>query len=181
MGREERDGPIKEILFQDDPFWQDPARAVYDPKTLAWLDSEVADDLQRFLPGASPGLHEPVKVAIPGPQRVEIDAVLERPGLLILSDIFYPGWKLTVDGVPATIYRANRMMRAAALSAGKHHLVYTYEPRSFQVGGIVTIGAIVCLMAASVYFSRRPISTILAPTEPDPSNLPLLEESQVLE
>jgi uncharacterized membrane protein YfhO len=105
---------------------------------------------------------EPVTVTINGPRRVELDASLAKPGLVILADIFYPGWKLTIDDKPAPIYRANRMMRAAAVEAGDHHLVYTYEPRSFYAGSIVSIAALAGLLGLCVYFSRRPVSTLLA-------------------
>ncbi len=60
-----------------------------------------------------------------GEQRVELEAVLDRPGLVILADVYYPGWRLTIDGKPAPIYRTNRVMRGAAVPAGRSHLVYT--------------------------------------------------------
>lgn len=135
LAREDREGPIQEILYQNDPFWSEKSRVPYDPKVLAWLDSDVQDELARFVSGPAPSLKEPVTVTIKGPQRVELDCSLEKPGLVVLADVYYPGWKLAIDGTPSPIYRANRMMRAAAVQAGKHHLVYTYEPRSFQDGG----------------------------------------------
>ena len=47
----------------------------------------------------------------------ELVATLERPGLVILADAYYPGWTLTVDGQLAPIYRTNRLMRGAAVKA----------------------------------------------------------------
>src|SRR5205823_7921293 len=82
---------------------------------------------------------ESVEVARHEPQRVELRATLERPGLVILADTYYPGWTLTIDGQPAPIYRTNRLMRGAAVPAGRHTLVYTYDPASFQVGGAISI------------------------------------------
>ena len=49
------------------------------------------------------------------PQRVELLATLDRPGLVILADSYYQGWRLRIDGKSKPIYRANRMMRAAAV------------------------------------------------------------------
>jgi uncharacterized membrane protein YfhO len=51
------------------------------------------------------------------PQRVILKARLDRPGLVILADSYYPGWQLAIDGQAATIYRANRLMRGAAVPA----------------------------------------------------------------
>ena len=90
---------------------------------------------------------ESVAVVRHEPQRVELSATLERPGLVILADTYYPGWRLTIDGKPAPIFRANRMMRGATVPAGKHTLVYTYEPGSFRIGAIVSLaGATVLLI-----------------------------------
>jgi uncharacterized membrane protein YfhO len=91
-----------------------------------------------------------VQVSYPSPQRVELDVTLEAPGIVVLADTFYPGWKLTIDGKPAAIYRANRLMRGAAVPAGKSRLVYTYDPPSFRVGCRLSLAglAVLVLLAA---------------------------------
>ena len=55
------------------------------------------------------------------PQRIEIRADFQRPGLVILADLFDPGWHLTIDGTPAAIWRTNRMMRGAFVPARRPH------------------------------------------------------------
>jgi uncharacterized membrane protein YfhO len=89
------------------------------------------------------------KVAITGyePQRVEIAAQLEHPGLVVLADTDYPGWALTIDGVPAPIYRTNHLMRGAAVQAGRHTLVYSYDPASFRIGGALSIAGLIAAAA----------------------------------
>ncbi|MGO9846361.1 MAG: YfhO family protein [Methylocella sp.] len=67
--------------------------------------------------------------------------------MVILADTYYPGWRLTIDGKPAPILRANRMMRGAAVRAGVHRLVYTYEPSSFRIGLIVSLAGAIVLLA----------------------------------
>ena len=101
-----------------------------------------------------PGVAETVTVTSYSPQRVELDAAL-APGLVVLADIYYPGWRLTIDGKEAPIYRANRMMRVA-VRAGRYHLVFTYEPRSFVVGGGITLAALAVLGVLGVAFTFRP-------------------------
>jgi uncharacterized membrane protein YfhO len=94
--------------------------------------------LQPYLSGASPRPIEAVKVSYPSPQQAELDVTLDQPGIVILADVYYPGWKLTIDGHPASVIRVNRLMRGAAVEAGPHHLVYTYDPFSFRLGCIIT-------------------------------------------
>jgi hypothetical protein len=165
LGRDERDAQVQEILYSDDPFWSERHKVAYDPRVLAWVDSDQRGALLDYLPGPHPGLTECVTVTSYGPQRVEIDAELERPGLVVLADVFYPGWRLTIDGVPAPIYRANRLMRAAAVRSGRHHLVYSYEPESFRIGCALSAVGFAALLALSAWFGRRPVSPLLAPTE----------------
>ena len=84
------------------------------------------------------------------PDRVELKATLDRPGLVVLADVYYPGWTLAIDGRPATIERANRMMRAAAVDRGEHTLAFTYRPASFRIGLVVTCAALAGLIPLGV-------------------------------
>ncbi len=80
---------------------------------------------------------------VPGddPTRVELGVALDSPGLVVLADVFYPGWRLEVDNQPADILRVNRAMRGAFVKAGNHRLVFTYDPTSLRVGiGLSVVG-----------------------------------------
>jgi len=77
------------------------------------------------------------------PLQVEIEAELTSPGLVVLCDQFYPGWKLEVAaaGQPprsTPILRTNRVMRGAWLPEGRHRLTYRYRPGSFTCGAIIS-------------------------------------------
>ena len=90
--------------------------------------------------------------------RVELRARLDDPGLVILADAFYPGWTLEIDGKPAPIYRANRAMRAAAVAAGIHSLVYRYKPASFRIGLAVSGAGLIVLLALFVRWRISDVS-----------------------
>ena len=159
LTRDARKETMEEVLFSNDPLWQDPDRTLYDPRQMAWIE---ADDGERvalagYFPGISPQAGESAQVveAESGPQRVVLDVALARPGLVILADVYYPGWKLTIDDHPTPILRANRLMRGAPVREGTHRLVYSYEPRSFRVGAVVSLGAIVVFVAFTAWSLRR--------------------------
>ncbi len=65
-----------------------------------------------------------------------------QPGILLLSDHCYPGWKARVDGHDAAIMRANVFCRAVEVPAGEHTVSFSYQPQSLQAGGIVASSTI---------------------------------------
>jgi uncharacterized membrane protein YfhO len=78
------------------------------------------------------------------PLRVEIEAELTEPGLVVLADQFYPGWQLDVQTAGqrtrrVPIVRAGGVLRGAWLEAGRHRLVYRYRPASFLWGAALSV------------------------------------------
>ena len=132
---------------------------------LAWIDINKRTELGPFLSGRPPGPTESVKVTYPSPDRAELEASLESPGLVILADVYYPGWELTIDGKPAPIYAVNGLMRGAAVPAGTHRLVYSYAPRSFLVGRVGSILGLGVLALFGIACALRPVDPVLGAWE----------------
>ena len=65
-------------------------------------------------------------------------------------DVYYPGWRATVDGRAAEIERANYAFRAIALEAGAHEVALSYRPRSLIAGTIVSGAALLAVLATLV-------------------------------
>jgi hypothetical protein len=145
---------MRSLLFQNDAIWSDPERPVFDPRKTAWVETEAAERLARDASPAPPEPSETVRITHHGPLRVEILAALRRPGFVILADAYHPGWRLAIDGAPAPVLRANRAMRGAAVGAGVHRLVYTYEPSSLRAGAALSAAGLVAL-AGLGFWSRR--------------------------
>ena len=138
---------MRTLTFMNDPIWREQDRTVLDLRQVALIETDDVQAVRGFLSPTPVGPSEQVEVTRYEPQRVELRARLDRPGLVILADTYYPGWHLTVDGQPAPVLRANRLMRGAAVSAGEHKLVYTYEPASFRFGAIVSAAGFIMLLA----------------------------------
>ena len=165
IGRLSRDAQklaMQEITYADDQLWSDRNLHAFDPHHYAWVEGDQVGQLLSVLPGASPRPTETVQVRYPNPQRTELDVTLETPGLVVLADVYYPGWELTIDGKPAPIYRVNRLMKGAGVAAGKHHLVYTYAPRSFQVGKVVSMLGLGIMALAAWVCTLRPVDRVVA-------------------
>jgi uncharacterized membrane protein YfhO len=68
------------------------------------------------------------------PNEVIVEATMENPGFLVLSDAYHPDWKAYVDGKPSHIFIADCLIRAVYLSSGKHTVRFSFQPRSFYLG-----------------------------------------------
>jgi len=66
--------------------------------------------------------------------RVDIQASVERPSMLVLLDGNYPGWKARIDGVPIPVGSFRETFRAVSLPPGSHNVTFTYSPISFWSG-----------------------------------------------
>ncbi|HKI20384.1 MAG TPA: YfhO family protein, partial [Isosphaeraceae bacterium] len=162
LSRESRADSMQEIVYADDPIWHDETQHVFDPRKLVWIDNDRLSELESTLSEGPPKSSERVDVTYPSPQTAVLEATLESPGIVVLADVFYPGWELTIDGKPAPIYRVNRMMRGAAVRSGKHRLVYRYNPASFRIGRAVSVGGLVALLVFGALALGRPDDPLLA-------------------
>lgn len=175
----ERSGPPDFELLVDGP-----NRVYRNPRALprAWLVHEVAEvapgDLEaagRVLgqPGFRPasqavvegrvgvplGVRRPddgVRVSSYVAERVELEVRTAEAALLVLSDMVYPGWRATVDGVERPILATNLIMRGVVVGPDDRHIVFEYCPRWLAVGlvsGVCT--ALVCVAGLIVATRRR--------------------------
>ncbi len=75
--------------------------------------------------------------------RVDLHAKAPRGGLLVASEVDYPGWEATVDGATAPVLRTNVAFRGVALPPGEHRVSFVYVPRSFRAGLVASVAAAV--------------------------------------
>lgn len=62
------------------------------------------------------------------PKRITVKTRSSAPGLLLLNDRWHPDWKVSIDGQPAPLLRANFLMRGVAVPAGEHTVEYRFDP-----------------------------------------------------
>jgi hypothetical protein len=103
-------------------------------------------------PAASAGT---VRLTRSAPHVLALDVVSSGRGLVVLSEVAYPGWRATVNRRPAPILRANGVLRALVVPPGASQVVVRYEPASYQLGLYFTSWGIAVLCAISAYGFRR--------------------------
>ncbi|MBN1884962.1 MAG: hypothetical protein JW876_05515 [Candidatus Krumholzibacteriota bacterium] len=86
-----------------------------------------------------------------------IEAHLERPGVLVLSEIAYPDWRATVDGEEREVLTADYCLRALALEAGDHRIRFAYRSRTLERSLVVSIAFVFLCLAvpAACLVARR--------------------------
>ena len=82
-------------------------------------------------------------VAIIGyqPDRIVVDANLPQPGLLVMGEMWYPGWHVTVDGEPHQVQPVCGLLRGVTLDAGAHRVLFQYDPASLRHGTWLSLAA----------------------------------------
>jgi hypothetical protein len=85
-------------------------------------------------------------------ERIELSVATAEPALLVVSDMVYPGWRATIDGVEHPILPTNLVMRGVVVPAGDHRVTFVYRPVRFAVGlaaaGLCLVGCGVALAVA---------------------------------
>ncbi|MBA4393421.1 MAG: hypothetical protein C0407_07695 [Desulfobacca sp.] len=87
--------------------------------------------------------------------QMDLHVSCSGPRLLFLSETYYPGWKVWVDGKRETIYRANHAFRAVGLSPGRHSVVFKYQPFSFYFGLSVSFLTLIGLIVGLFWLRKN--------------------------
>src|SRR5262249_38758857 len=83
----------------------------------------------------------------------EVSLVVETPrkAVLVLTDLYWPGWQVDVDGERRVLQRADFLFRAVALGAGVHRVHFRYGSFTFRLGLLVTALPATAVLAILVF------------------------------
>ena len=99
------------------------------------------------------------------PNRIEVEA--EGPGLLVLSEVYDPDWRVEVDNQGAELVRTDGILRGALLEEGVHQVTFVYRPAGLWVGCVVSAGG--WLLALALWIvgraGRRPGGMAVLPDQ----------------
>jgi hypothetical protein len=116
------------------------------------------------MPPPGTGPREMRLVVRSGINECRIDGDVPRASLLVLSDAYYPGWQVTVDGRRRELLRTNYAFRGVFVESGSHTIEFRFRPVSLMVGAVIS-GATLLLIALTPLtpmlvrrVARRPMS-----------------------
>jgi hypothetical protein len=81
--------------------------------------------------------------------RVRIQAKLSCRGMVVLSDVFFPGWHADIDGSAAPIFEVNEAMRGVVVPRGDHVIAMRYRPASALAGALLSLIGVAGAVAAA--------------------------------
>ena len=93
------------------------------------------------------------------PKKLEYHAKVSGERMAVFSEIYYPyGWKATIDGQPADLYRVNYMLRALVVPEGEHDIVMFFAPDSIRKGNMLALSCfavfLLTLIGSLVFYFR---------------------------
>jgi hypothetical protein len=91
----------------------------------------------------------------PTPERIEIEARLEQPGFVVVSEAFDPGWRATVDGAAAPVYPCDLALMAIPLPAGQHRTSLEFRPRWWRLAVALSLTGLLAAGVLALVTRRR--------------------------
>jgi hypothetical protein len=165
---------VSDVLLAANAAEELAALGSIDPRTTAIVDRRFAESIPAKLVSAGgvatqaqsatqcDGEDQRLNLVAYEANALTFEAATDAERLAVFSDIWYPGWQCTIDGQPAEVLRADYVLRAVVIPAGKHTIAFRFDPQSLHATEAVANGALillavllVALIAFAVYRRRR--------------------------
>jgi hypothetical protein len=108
------------------------SKSDFDPMSIVVLE----DDTIPSVPTGGGGEVDLFETSDPGLVSIRVETT--TGSWLLLSDTYYPGWSVELDGVKTKLYKADYLFRAVWVPSGEHTLEFRYRPPLFIVGGVLS-------------------------------------------
>ncbi len=102
----------------------------------------------------TPGAQGSATLITAEPSRLVASIDLRQPQLVVISDVFDPGWKAFLDGQETELFRVDGFMRGIVSPAGHHRLEMVYRPKGFS-DGLAALALGLLLAAGCVVIERK--------------------------
>ena len=115
------------------------------PTETAVVDAKFKDVLTGWSEGHKDA-ESVVQLTSYEPNRLTYHVSSAKGGVVVFSEIYYPGWQATIDGAPVDIARADYILRAMHVPSGSHTIEMWFEPQSIRVTETIAYVALALLV-----------------------------------
>ena len=110
----------------------------FDPRRTALLEVDP-EELPQLTPTVSDSKPMTARLVTYEPTHLTIATEAESPTVLVVSEMFYPGWEATIDGERTPIMLADYLLRAVYVPGGQHQIQMRYRATAARNGAIISV------------------------------------------
>lgn len=149
---------VDNILYVDNANQEIETIGEVDLKQAAVVDSRF----ENILPSsgfAAPSPDAKIELISYEPNHLVYKSTNQADGVAVFSEVYYPHWKVTIDGKPVEYGRADYVLRVLSVPAGEHTIEMTFDPQSVHLTEAIAYGGLILLLLGAigciVYYWRR--------------------------
>lgn len=139
---------VKEVKYVNNANEEIDAIHGMNPRETAIVDKRFAETVKQ--PAAMPDSLDNIVLKSYAPNALQYEVDTKQGGTVVFSEIYYLGWRSYIDGEEVSHGRANYILRAMNVPAGKHTIEFVFDPQSlhatetiaFIALGIMLLGAL---------------------------------------
>lgn len=121
----------------------------YDPKDYILFEKGAK------VPLTNESKFKAVNTTLYQPNMIKLKTDLSSSGFLVLSEVWYPGWKAYDNGRETEIFKTNYIFRSIYLKKGMHDIIFIYDPISYKIGKVISISSVFATILYVIYSRKR--------------------------
>ncbi|MBB4044320.1 hypothetical protein GGR06_002111 [Bacteroides reticulotermitis] len=136
---------VNKVMYVDNANEEINALDTILPTETAVVDVKFKEQLKGVTEGYKDSLSV-IRLTAYEPNHLVYESSSTEAGVAVFSEIFYPGWRVTVDGQPVELARADYILRAMNIPAGKHIIEMSFDPQSLHTTEGIAYAALALLL-----------------------------------
>lgn len=146
---------VEEVQPVESPDAELDGLTMFDAGATAVIDVKKFPIERRFFSADSAN----IKLTEYEPNYLKYEYEAAKEGLVVFSEIYYPaGWQAYLDGEPVDHIRANYVLRAMEVPAGKHTIEFKFAPQSYYTGNTISLISsiiLVLVVAGAIFYAVK--------------------------
>ncbi|MFZ4056836.1 MAG: YfhO family protein [Ferruginibacter sp.] len=147
---------VKGVKWVNGPAEEMTALNSFNPADTAVVDNSFKTQLAGFVAADSTSS---IKQTAFENMKISYESNSSQSNVAVFSEIYYKDWKATIDGKAVPIAKANYVLRALLVPAGKHTIEFTFEPTvfktSYKISAISNWVLFAMVIGFLVYIARK--------------------------